>query len=74
MEAPIDRSPYCNSGQPRETLTIPTLTEHIVQADHQHDFRKQRSTTTSLQSIHLVVESSYRPAFSVLETIGDTHS
>ena len=34
-----------------ETLLLPTLTEHLPMADHQHGFRKGRSTTTALYEI-----------------------
>ena len=34
-----------------ETLHLPTLTEHLPMADHQHGFRKGRSTTTALYEI-----------------------
>ena len=34
-----------------ETLLLPTLTEHLPMADHQHGFRKGRSTTTALSEI-----------------------
>ena len=34
-----------------ETLLFPTLTEHLPVADHQHGFRKGRSTTTALYEI-----------------------
>ena len=34
-----------------ETLLLPTLTEHLPMADHQHGFRKGRSTMTALYEI-----------------------
>ena len=34
-----------------ETLLLPTLTEHLPMADHQHGFRKGRSTTAALYEI-----------------------
>ena len=34
-----------------ETLFLPTQTEHLPMADHQHGFRKGRSTTTALYEI-----------------------
>ena len=34
-----------------ETLLLPTLTEHLTMADHQHGFRKGWSTTTALYEI-----------------------
>ena len=34
-----------------ETLLLPTLTEHLPMADHQHGFRNGRSTTTALYEI-----------------------
>ena len=34
-----------------ETLLLHTLTEHLPMADHQHGFRKGRSTTTALYEI-----------------------
>ena len=34
-----------------ETLLLPTLTEHLPMADHQHGFRKRWSTTTALYEI-----------------------
>ena len=34
-----------------ETLLLPTLTEHLPMSDHQHGFRKGRSTTTALYEI-----------------------